>query len=51
MPVMLFWMTSRCIIPMQMYPTVVTAEWLLDNLHNSNLQIFDVSFFEGLSIE
>lgn len=34
-----------------MYPTVVTAEWLLDNLHNSNLQIFDVSFFEGLSLE
>lgn len=34
-----------------MYPSVVTAEWLLDNLYNSNLQIFDVSFFEGLPVE
>ncbi|CAL6015647.1 3-mercaptopyruvate_sulfurtransferase / Thiosulfate sulfurtransferase [Hexamita inflata] len=34
-----------------MFPTVISSEWLIENINQQDIRIFDVSFFENETIE
>lgn len=34
-----------------MYPAVVSPEWLVENIAQTDIRVFDVTFFEGETVE